>query len=480
MAPRRRSKSPAPRKAAEEEEEEVMEEEIEEDEEEEDDDDLQEDKEEEKEEDEKEDHFEFGGPAGAVATMISLPFVVLFLYYGASKEYKFSFTNLGGFVEIVRKKHLKDLFSSEAWTVCVRWFLFQVLLERLLFAEKAKGVELPTGERLTYRINGHLAFWFSLLVMGHGKIDAKNQLSLGSFQLEWIYENYVQLAMAASALSTLLAVFLFAKSYTEGALLAKGGNTRNHVYNFFIGRELNPRDFRTFDWKFFCELRPGLIGWVIINLGCLMAQRKELGKGNVTPEMILINIFQGLYVWDALYHERSILTTMDITTDGFGWMLAFGDLAWVPFTYSLQARYLVKNSPGLSVPTLVAICILNFVGYGIFRMANLEKDMFRRDPDGDEVKHLKTMTTKSGRKLLISGWWGTARKINYTADLMMGLAWCALTGTETILTYFYFIYFAILLVHRAYRDDHACSLKYGADWDKYKEKVPYLFIPGII
>jgi hypothetical protein len=27
---------------------------------------------------------------------------------------------------------------------------------------------------------------------------------------------------------------------------------------------------------------------------------------------------------------------MDITTDGFGFMLAFGDLAWVPFTYTLQ------------------------------------------------------------------------------------------------------------------------------------------------
>lgn len=33
----------------------------------------------------------------------------------------------------------------------------------------------------------------------------------------------------------------------------------------------------------------------------------------------------------------------DITTDGFGFMLAFGDLAWVPFTYSLQARVLVDH-----------------------------------------------------------------------------------------------------------------------------------------
>ena len=27
--------------------------------------------------------------------------------------------------------------------------------------------------------------------------------------------------------------------------------------------------------------------------------------------------------------QAAILTTMDITTDGFGFMLAFGDLAWV-------------------------------------------------------------------------------------------------------------------------------------------------------
>ncbi len=30
---------------------------------------------------------------------------------------------------------------------------------------------------------------------------------------------------------------------------------------------------------------------------------------------------------------------MDIVHDGFGFMLLFGDLAWVPFTYTVQARY---------------------------------------------------------------------------------------------------------------------------------------------
>jgi delta14-sterol reductase len=68
---------------------------------------------------------------------------------------------------------------------------------------------------------------------------------------------------------------------------------------------------------------------------------------------------------------------MDITTDGFGFMLAVGDMVWVPFVYSLQSRYLaftpVILGPGLSVLVLS----LNFIGYYIFRVANNEKDMFR-------------------------------------------------------------------------------------------------------
>jgi len=52
---------------------------------------------------------------------------------------------------------------------------------------------------------------------------------------------------------------------------------------------------------------------------------------------------QGLYILDCLWFEPSILTTMDIATEGFGFMLGFGNLAWVPFTYSLQARYLVDH-----------------------------------------------------------------------------------------------------------------------------------------
>ena len=76
-----------------------------------------------------------------------------------------------------------------------------------------------------------------------------------------------------------------------------------------------------------------------------MAVKQAQQHGAASLPMLLVCCFQTLYVVDSVWFERAILTTMDITSDGFGFMLVFGDLVWVPFTYCLQARYLVDHSP---------------------------------------------------------------------------------------------------------------------------------------
>lgn len=68
---------------------------------------------------------------------------------------------------------------------------------------------------------------------------------------------------------------------------------------------------------------------------------------------------------------------MDITTDGFGYMLNVGDLAWVPFVYSLQARYLAFNPIILGTFWTTVIFAANGIGYWIFRSSNNEKNEFR-------------------------------------------------------------------------------------------------------
>lgn len=77
-----------------------------------------------------------------------------------------------------------------------------------------------------------------------------------TLNLGWVYDNYVPLMSGAIAFSTALSIYLYASSFARGALLAKGGNTGYALYDFFIGRELNPR-LGGFDLKEFCELYPG-------------------------------------------------------------------------------------------------------------------------------------------------------------------------------------------------------------------------------
>ena len=122
---------------------------------------------------------------------------------------------------------------------------------------------------------------------------------------------------------------------------------------------------------------------------------------------------------------------------------------------------------------------IKFLGFYIFRSSNGEKNRFRTDPSSPSVSHLKYIKTESGSKLLVSGWWGSARHINYFGDWLMGLSWCLPCGFDSIIPYFYAIYFAFLLIHRGDRDDHKCRKKYKKDWEKYCQMVPYKYIPYV-
>ena len=89
--------------------------------------------------------------------------------------------------------------------------------------------------------------------------------------LTWVADHIPQLAMAAIAFAGLLSVYLYLSSFAGKKLLAEHGTSGNAVYDFYMGRELNPRILAgTLDLKFMCELRPGLIGWAVINAACAL------------------------------------------------------------------------------------------------------------------------------------------------------------------------------------------------------------------
>jgi steroid 5-alpha reductase family enzyme len=369
-------------------------------------------------------------------------------------------------------------FSWEASSVYLGWIVFQFILYRIVPGPRVRGTRLRDGTYLEYPINGMAC----LLITG---ITA-TLIHIYITPLTWILDNFLELCSASILFSFALSFYLYITSFSRGDAVGNkkkilppllAANSGIIVYDFFLGRELNPRALKV-DLKYFCELRPGLFAWILIDIAAVL-------KGGLSPAMIIAVGLQILYVFDALWSEASILTTMDIVMDGFGFMLAFGDLAWVPAMYSLQPRFIAAAAgiAAASHPTsqihLILCAIVGATGFYIFRSSNAQKDTFKKDPTHPSVVSLPVIRTEAGGSLLAGGWWGAARHVNYAGDLLLALAMSLTTGFVTPVTYFYPIYFAVLLWHRELRDDHKCAAKYGRAWEEYKKRVPYAIFPGV-
>ncbi|KAL0566460.1 erg24, C-14 sterol reductase, partial [Marasmius crinis-equi] len=407
--------------------------------------------------------YDFLGPIGAFAVTIIVPVIVYSQYFGCSEE-------SGGcpphiFLEDISKslgsqRWWQKLWDQEAAVAYLAWYAFCVVCWAILPGEWVKGTVLRDGSTKDYKING-----LSTLVLAVG-LAVGTIVQFGPESFTFIYHKWLGLITAALIMSFVQAIYVYVASFIPGKLLALGGNTGNVIYDFFIGRELNP-SIGHFDIMSFNELRPGLILWVLIDISMICEQAVRRGGFlKVSDSIWLTSAFQIFYIADSLYNEPALFTTIDIITEGFGFMLSVGDLVWVPFVYSLPSRYLVFNQIELGTVRTALIFGLNFLGYWIFRAANGEKNYFR---NGKNPKNLRYMTTAGGSKLLTSGWWGVSRHPNYLGDILMSLAWSLPTGFNTPITYFYPTFFTFFLMHRQARDEAKCQKKYGKDWDKYKE-----------
>jgi delta14-sterol reductase len=359
-----------------------------------------------------------------------------------------------------------------AFKVYMLWMLGLIALDRVIPGQYLFGTELRSKNRLRYKFNGTAVVLILTALLAGRAWQTRFALP----ELVYVYYHMLELTNTAIAVSVVLALYVYIASFchTTEPLLALGGNTENHIYDWFIGRELNPR-LGDFDIKVFMEMRPGLLLWVVINLA--MAHHQWLKFGHVTDSMILVCIFQCFYVVEGTFYESGLITMIDVTTDGFGFMLSFGDLALVPFTYTLQARYLADHPVSLGVAKSAAIIGVFLVGLLIFRLSNNQKNAFRKgDP---KTAHLKYISTPTGSKLLVSGWWGLSRHPNYLGDWIVAWAYSLPTGFATPIPYYFVVFFAVLLIHRELRDEAKCAAKYGDTWKIYKQKVPYRIVPGI-
>ena len=97
--------------------------------------------------------YEFGGPIGALGTVLSLPVVIYALYFLCNctgeclSLYPLNIPKLPEYTEV-------EWWNSSAFFITLAWIVWLVVLYYIIPGPTVQGVKLETGERLSYKMNG--------------------------------------------------------------------------------------------------------------------------------------------------------------------------------------------------------------------------------------------------------------------------------------------------------------------------------------
>jgi len=374
--------------------------------------------------------------------------------------------------------------NKKIFILIICYLIFQIILNNTrnfinttyYLANWRSGCKTPGGFIHLYYING-LQNWIIVNLI---------YITLSFFNIidpSIIAKNWSYIFNICNLLGFLLAFFAYIKAYIYPSFILDCKYTNSNLYNFIMGIELNPRIYN-FDFKLFFNGKTGIIAWSIINYSFSYLFYEKYGY--ITNSIILVNLFQLIYILDFYWHESWYLKTIDINLEHFGWYLAWGDLVWLPFMYTIQIPMLINQTENIS-NFRVFICLLLFIiGYYIFRTTNYQKDLFKslnnciiwgKPANYINVKYKTLNGEIHDSKLLISGFWGVSRHFNYLGDILIAISFSL--PCNNIIAYFYPLYMIILLLARIERDEHKCSKKYQDYWQQYKYIVKWKLIPYI-
>jgi len=315
----------------------------------------------------------------------------------------------------------------------------------------------------TYRLNGLLLYIILTVLIPVGYYT--NNLSL-----LFIIENYISFFLVINIFAILFSLYLFQRSEA-----VREAPNANRPIDYWHGREKDPMLFGV-DLKVFFY-QPSLLGLALINLSLAEAQISLYGA--LTPAMICYHVFWYLYLLTHYVREDFMLWTFDIIEDHFGFMLVWGDLIYVPYLYSIAGWFVADNiHKPLSMQWTIVTLIIHFTGHYIFRESNWQKFDVRKY--GPLVKIWGKKVELLEGKLLLSGFWGIGRHLNYTGEILLYLSIALCSGTTSFVPYILPISLTILLSQRASRDDQRCRKKYGDQtWNRYCQIAKFRMIPFI-
>lgn len=187
------------------------------------------------------------------------------------------------------------------------------------------------------------------------------------------------------------------------------------------------------------------------------------------------------FIIDYFIFEEVHLYTYDLFAERVGFKLGWGCIVFYPYFYSVFLWSTVDlPDPHTPAWLLMIYVLIFFTGWVLSRGANMQKFFFKKDPGRPFLKIIPETITDGNNALLVNGFWGISRHINYSGEILMASGIILCTGYPSLIwPWLYPLYYVVLLVARQRDDDKRCAIKYGKLWNTYVEKVPYRIIPYI-
>ena len=321
-----------------------------------------------------------------------------------------------------------------------------------------------TGKKLTYRLNGMLVLIVTMLIWflsGYYKL----------IPFDWLYTvRWYSLAGA----------FTIGIIYSLVSVLPYPPVKKSVLADLFLGRQKNPQYLKGWiDAKMWLYL----VGAVMLELHVLsfVAHHYLVFGLEEVNGVYLCAAMITFFVFDYLSNEEVHLYTYDLFAERLGFKLGWGCLVFYPYFYAIALWSSVELlSPELATWQIVLFSVIFVAGWMLARGANMQKFYFKTQPTASFLGIYPETLSENGKSLLVNGFWGLSRHINYLGEVLMasGIA-ITVTAEAGFWPWLYPLYYVALLFPRQIDDDKRCNKKYGPLWQAYTARVKYRIIPFI-
>ena len=321
-----------------------------------------------------------------------------------------------------------------------------------------------TNEKLRYRLNGLFVLFVVILLWFLSGY-------LGLMPWDWFYTYRWYSLAGAIGLGLIFSI---------AVVLPFPAVRKSFLADFYLGRAEN---LQLWGGKIDAKMWLYLVGAIMLEVNVLSfaAHHHLLYGADASTGIFLSAGLLTFFVVDYLTFEEVHLYTYDLFAERVGFKLGWGCIAFYPFFYAIPLWATVDlPDPETSNILLIIAPLIFFCSWMLSRGANLQKYYFKKNPSMTFLG-IKPETISDGNKtLLVNGFWGLSRHINYLGEIGMATGIVLCVGYPTMIwPWLYPLYYIVLLFPRQIDDDKRCEIKYGPLWQEYKKRVPYRIIPYI-